>query len=317
MDDPIFIVGLPRSGSTLWSAVIAKNPAVFEIGEMLMLTPIWRRDFRYFLKVHAGDLAERENVRSMINKMFSGDRTPGIRASFWQYTAKSYRNPELEEALLQRIEASDKNVRSIFSAFIEELTAFYGFRRCCVKFPVFVNYVPTLLKWYPNCRIAHITRDPRAMVVSRANFRGERRLKGRRAMMAFTIWQYAWTSRLHVRYRSLDQYALFRYEDLMVDPENTIQQLCTFVGLQFDQEMLHPRGGQPSSVTGVRTAGFDRKAASHWKTMLSPMEARIVTLLTRGSMTRFGYDPDTHPVYQEGDDASVPRPRALVEGGKA
>jgi hypothetical protein len=182
-------------------------------------------------------------------------------------------------------------------AFIEELANHYGFNRCCVKFPVFVNYIPHLMEWYPNGKIIHITRDPRALAVSRANFWGERRLRSRKLMMLFVILQYVWTSRLHCKFNGIENYALFRYEDLLADPERTILELCDFTGIDFVPQMLYPREGQASSVTGEKSSGFNRKAASHWRNLISPLEEKIITIFTRSSMKRFGYDPMNHPVF--------------------
>lgn len=297
MDDPIFIVGLPRSGSTLWLNLITMNSEIFEIGELLFLTPAWRKDFRYFLRTAVDDLSKNENIRRMIDLMFSGRKVPGITASFWQYTAKNYNDQDLKESIYRRILESDRSLRSVFDALIDETPRHYGFNRCCVKFPVFVNYIPQLLEWYPKGKIIHITRDPRAMAISRAGFRGEKILRNRKIMMLFVILQYVWTSRLHCQYNGIENYALFRYEDLLIDPEKIIRELCDFAEIDFVPQMLEPREGQASSVTGKKSAGFDKKAASHWRKAISPLEEKVITILTRRSMKRFGYDPMNYPVF--------------------
>jgi hypothetical protein len=273
------------------------NPRIFGIEEMHFLTPPWRRDFRYFLRTSVGDLSKDENIREMIDLMFSGKRIPGIHGDFWYWEAKNYDTPDLKESIYSRIVESDRSLGSIFKTFVEEIPRHYGFDRCCIHFPVFVNYIPHLRAWYPNGKIVHITRDPRANAVSRADFRGERILRNRKMTMLFTALQYVWTSRLHCKYTGLDNYALFRYEDLLADPERTIRELCDFANIDFVPQMLEPRQGQVSSVTGEKSAGFNKKAASHWRKAISPVEEKLVTLLTRKSMQRFGYDPSTHPVY--------------------
>jgi len=295
MKNPIFIVGLHRSGSTLWFNLITMNPRVFGIEEMHFLTPPWRKDFRYFLRTTIGDLSKEENIRKMIDLMFSGKRILGIHGDFWYYEAKNYDEQALKERICSRILESDKSLGSIFKTLIEEIPRRYGFNRCCIHFPVFVNYIPDLLEWYPNGKIIHIVRDPRAMAVSRANFRGERKLRNRKIIILFAVLQYVWTSRLHCKYKGLDNYALFRYEDLLADPERTIRELCNFAEIDFVPQMLEPREGQASSVTGEKSAGFNKKAASHWRKAISPLEEKIITALARKSMKRFGYYDDTAP----------------------
>lgn len=298
MDKPIFIVGLPRSGSTFWLNMITLNPKIYKIGEMFFLSPPWRKDFRYFLKTNVGDLSKEANLRKMTDLMFSGQRIPGLTASFWQYYMNSYEE-ELKERVYQRIHASEKSLQNIFKAIIEEIPSYYGFDRCCVKFPVFVNYVPNLWEWYPNSKIIHIIRDPRAVAISRANFKGERKIKNRQIMIWFTALQYVWTSKLHCQYAQHKNYALFRYEDLLAEPEATIRKFCEFAELDFVPKMLEPKEGQASSISGEKTTGFNKKAASHWKQIITHREEQVINFLTASSMKRFGYDPDCHPIYQD------------------
>ncbi len=101
MDKPIFIVGLPRSGSTLWLNLITLDTKVFRMGEMFFLSPPWRKDFRYFLRTKVGDLSTVRNIRMMTELMFSGEAIPGITASFWQYYARYY-DGEVKERVFAR-----------------------------------------------------------------------------------------------------------------------------------------------------------------------------------------------------------------------
>ncbi|MFX1590783.1 MAG: sulfotransferase [Promethearchaeota archaeon] len=306
MEDPIFIVGLPRSGSTLWLNILAQNPKIFRIGEMLFLTP-WRRDFRYFLRKQVGDLSLEKNIDKMIELIFSHKLFPGITASFWTAYIEKVNDPHLKNIIYRRFLKSDKSLENIFKIIIEEITAFKGYGRCCVKFPVYVNHVPDIIKWYPKCKIVHITRDPRAMVISRKNDPLGTGLKLkkyphlgfiiRNILTLFVVIQYIWTSKLHYKYKGIKNYALFKYEDLLADPNRVVKELCDFVGIDFVPDMLEPKEGQASSVTGKKQKGFNKYAASHWKKVISPFEERIITFFTKSSMKRFEFDPKNHPVY--------------------
>lgn len=257
---------------------------------MLFLNPPWRKDFRYFLRKNGGDLSKRENIARMTDLMFSGKNLPGLTATFWQSRARDFDHPEFKEIITNRLLQSDKSLESIFKAVCEEITRYSGYNQYCAKFPVFVNYVPDLLKWYPNSKVIHIVRDPRAMAISRAKFQGPKRLNNRMAMILFAVSQYVWTSRLHTKYEGIANYALFRYEDLITKPERTIRKLCDFAEIDFAPQMLEPKAGQASSITGEKRDGFDGKSLSHWRETISPWEEKVITILTRNSMRRFGYD---------------------------
>ena len=298
MENPIFIIGLPRSGSTLWLNVLAQNPGIYRIGEMHFLTP-WRRDFRYVLKKQAGDLTDEKNVERLVELLFSRKLIPGLTGPFWLYDIERVDDPTLREIVKKRIMESDKSLESFFKILLEEITKFKGYERFCLKFPVFANHLPKLLKWYPESRIIHITRDPRAVAMSRTNDPGGTRHKIKKypqlkffikkTMVFLTIVQYIWTSKLHQKFKTIKNYELFRYEDLVKDPEKTVKKLCKFAQIEFVPEMLEPKKGQASSITGEKKKGFDKKASSRWKEIISPFDKTIISLFTKKSMRRFGY----------------------------
>ena len=311
MENPIFIVGLPRSGSTLWLNIITANPSVFRIGEILFLHP-WHRDFRYFLRKKVGDLSTQENIEKMIRLIFSARSVEGISSAFWHYDIKEANNSNFRHKLVKNIYASDRSLEKIFKLLIEEFTQFKGYDRFCVKFPVSVNHVDDLLSWYPKSRIIHIIRDPRAMAVSRTSDPGGAAkqisrypyLKWliKKSRMYLAICEYIITSKLHERYSQFENYAVFKYEDLLSEPEKTILDLCKFAKIEFVPDMLEPQKGkekgQKSSITGKRRSGFDQNAATRWLKVISPLDRVIISFLTRGSMKRFGYESLAHPVFK-------------------
>lgn len=270
---------------------------------MLYLTP-WRKDFKYFLKYQLGDLTKKETVDKLIECTFSRKRLPGLTAPFWYYDIEKADDPKLREIIRQRILASDRSLESIFKAFVEEITHFKGYERPCMKFPVYINHAPKLLKWYPQCKIIHIIRDPRATAISRTNDPGGTQYKLKkypylsyfikRIMILFVIVQYIWSSKLHIQYKKYKNYTLFCYEDLLNNPEEIIKQLCDFTEIEFVPEMLHPKAGQASSVTGKKHSGFDKNAAFRWEKVISPFAKSVITLLTKSSMKRFGYFPEKY-----------------------
>jgi hypothetical protein len=248
-------------------------------------------------------------IEKMIHFIFSDRIIPGIEASFWINDIKKMNEKELKEKLIAKINNSDKTLRSIFKILIEEVTLFNGFERCCAKFPMYVNHVPKLLEWFPECKVVHITRDPRAIAMSRKNDPGGTqikiqqypRLKGiiRKVMTIFVILQYIWTSRLHCKYMKYDRYKLFKYEDLLHDPKKVINELCIFTEVDFYPDMLSPNKGQASSITGKKLNGFNKEAAYHWINVITPFEKRLITSITKKSMQRFGYDYKNHQVFHD------------------
>lgn len=298
---PIFLVGLPRTGSTLVSRMLSAHPDLVVFGEMHFLTP-WRRDFRHFLK-KTGDLGDDRAIRRLVEGIFLNPPPVGLRRGpyFW----KQIRRQEaagLKAALLARLlKSQQRTIGTIFRALIEEATVCRGGRRAVVKFPVFPTYIKELREWWPESKIIHLTRDPRAIAASKSNDPGgTARLVMRYPLLErplrfsgryFAVLQYCLASQVHARFRGTDNYWLLQYESLVRNHELVVRDLCNFCGLRDYEAMLQPRAGQASSITGLKSSGFDVSRVDGWKKTLSPLEATVIERLARRSMSRFEYVP--------------------------
>lgn len=293
---PAFMVGIPRSGSTLWSRAIAQNESIYCYNEMHFLSR-GRKDFRYFLKKNAGDLSQDGNITKLVDALLKDGPKEGLRGGFWKQIQR-VEPDRLAERLYERLKASDRSLGAIFRALVDEPTLVRGYERCLVKFPVFLNEAERLFEWYPGAPIIHITRDPRAIAASKTNDPGgtaryvERhqwlRLPMRLLMDVFVVLQYRISGRIHVRCKGREGYQLFHYEELLADPAATLESLSGFIGIEFTENMLQPKEGQASSVTGAKRSGFDAAGATHWQKILTPVERYFLTKLTTSAMSQHG-----------------------------
>jgi Sulfotransferase family len=313
MKDPIFIVGPHRGGSTLWHNLIAMSPGIVRLADPRFLGHRGQRDFRFFLKTQARTLSTPEDVNTLVELLFSRKNMPGLEGAFWRFEGIStVDNPELRREVARRITESDQSVGAIARILVEEITRFSGCERACMKFPVDVGHIPELMEWFPDCKIVHITRDPRALAMSKSNDPSGTAIKVvehpsfawviRKLAVLSTIAQYRLGAKLHQRYIGLKNYRLFRYEDLLANPERVLREVCNFIETDFTDEMLQPQKGQhehqPSSLTGKRQKAFDPAAATRWRTVISRSDYWLISLLTGRSMKKLGYNPKTHPIFR-------------------
>jgi hypothetical protein len=316
MNAPIFIVGPHRAGSTLWHNLIAMCPGVMRLTDPRFLSDRRHKDFRYFVRTCVGNLSNDQNIDKMVDLCFARQNLPGLSSTFWRFESiKVAEDPELKRTISRRIKKSDRSLGSIARILIEEITRFSGSTRACVKFPVDVRHIPELLQWFPDCKIVHITRDPRALAMSKSNDPSGTAAKVaehprmawtiRKAALCMVIVQYRLSARLHKRFKTLNNYRLFRYEDLLAEPERVLRELCEFIETEFTEEMLQPQKGQhehqPSSLTGERRKAFDREAAVRWQDIISPIDYWIISSLTRRSMERLEYRPKLHPIFRDSE----------------
>jgi hypothetical protein len=321
--DPIFIVGPHRSGSTLWHNLVAIGPGILRLTDPRFLGRPGQRDFQFFLETQAPDLSAAEDVDKMVELCFSKKNIAGLESTLWEFKGvPAADNPEVRKEVSRKIQESDRSLGAIARIIIEEITRFSGYDQACVKFPVDVTRTPELLNWFPSCKIVHITRDPRALAMSKTNDPSGTALKVvehprlawliRKGAIWFNIVLYRKTAKIHKKLKRLANYRLFRYEDLLFDPERTLRELCAFIEVDFTEAMLEPQSGrhdhQPSSLTGKRQKGFDPEAAVRWQKVISSLDNILISCLTRGSMRKLGYNPRTHPIFRKASRTTLVAP---------
>jgi hypothetical protein len=302
-------------------------PGILRLADPRFLGRPGQRDFRFFLNTQARDLSTDEDVEKMVDLCLSKKSIPGLEGAFWRFEGiQAAENPDLRKEISRRIKDSDRSLGAVARAMIEEITRFSGNDRACVKFPVDVGHIPELIEWFPGCKIVHITRDPRALAMSKSNDPSGTAIKIvehphlawliRKVSVWLTIAQYRLTAKLHVRFKQLKNYRLFRYEDLLAEPERILRELCEFIEADFSEEMLEPQRGQhehqPSSLTGKRQKAFDSKAATRWKTVISRVDYWLISAFTRRSMKKLGYNPKTHPIFRKVEQFRQPVQRQIT-----
>jgi hypothetical protein len=312
MTNPIFIIGPHRAGSTLWHNLISMCPGVIRLTDPRFLGRRGQRDFRFFLDTQARNLTTPEDINTLVELCFSKKNIPGLEGAFWRFEGiTAVDDHELRKQVARQIMDSDRSLGAIAKILVEAITRFSGCDRACVKFPVDIGHIPELIKWFPECKIVHITRDPRALAMSKSNDPSGTAIKVlehprfawliRKLAVLSTIAQYRLSAKMHLQLECLNNYRLFRYEDLLADPERVLRELCDFIETDFTEEMLEPQKGrhehQPSSLTGKRQKAFDPAAATRWKTIISKGDYWLISLLTRESMKKLGYNPKTHPIF--------------------
>jgi hypothetical protein len=301
----LFIVGSPRTGSTLLRHVLNRSPAVCLASETHFLKHSRRaRLHRRLADAAAGDGdVRRTAVRDVVTEL--------LKPRFWTWPS---RNLEVD-SLIDRVLATDLSERALFSLLLD----LYVERRCAdravavrgEKTPDHLYQVATLARWFPDARFIHTFRDPRAIYASRLVRTGE----GRRGMKArlpkvparvldpllaplevvetSRVWLDA--ARLHRRHaRELgERYRLIRFEDLVADPRGVVTEICAFVGIPFDEHLLDETVVVGSSFEEERHAaqGFDRRSVDRWRDHVHPLVKAWFGIIGRRELRRFGYRP--------------------------
>jgi hypothetical protein len=300
--EAIFIVGVPRSGTTMMRYLLETSDRVAIARENHFMGHILgRRGARHFFR-RAGDLSDDQTIRKIVDMIYSGEyeRLAGWRrpSPYWYWLKDNVARDELERRLL----AAERSERGLFQTFLRVYADANGKPVMGEKTPTHLNYVDTLLEWFPDARVLHILRDPRAVYVSDRYRRQSRDrwpytwirrvpllLESYLLLLTVVTWPRA--LRLHRRLAKAypGRYLLVRFEDIVRKPIETLPGVFEFLGIEMPASIA-------SDVTvpqqhGMRSSdeGIDPNAADRWRGRIKAPARRFIELFLRGPMGRYGY----------------------------
>lgn len=290
-----FVVGLPRTGTKLIVDILHQSPdGQFRLSpENFYLGHFIRRGVRHQLSGF-GDLQSNANVEILIDAMFSGR----FRGTYWERLGTGDLGIS-RERLSRLVLSSDRSQRSIYEAMMIAYPDISTETIVGDKNPGHLYHVPKLLEWFPQAKIIHMLRDPRAILVSEWRKRAAQGTTGSFWREPHTVaivlhvtitWLHA--VRLHAKYaRDYPQnYFLLKFENLVSDSEKSVRELCAFLDISLDLESVLPRQYDSSLAQGVsRSGGFDAGTLTRWKDHIRPWMNEWVLFFGKEQMSRFGY----------------------------
>lgn len=281
---PVFIVGMPRSGTTLLSAMVDAHPDVAISPETHFYTRCrWKRG-PAVLPGGTGRERPVEEVWACVQQQ------PG-------FGDADFSDAEVE-AMERRIFASASPRPADVLAAVESV---YAERADAVgwgeKTPDHLRHVPTIFRDFPDAVVVAIVRDPRDVCRSLQD------LPWNRDTLAESAWTWRRYARLTHRYR-LDypeRFRMVRYEDLLDTPEAVVHDVLRWMEAEVDAEVLdrvlrfHERESGPANRErepwkGKTRRPIDPSNKEKWRTQMPPAERWIVQRLTRPLLGDFGYD---------------------------
>lgn len=278
MDEPIFIVGANRSGTTL---------------------------LRLILNAHS-NIAIPDEIQYFKSRGIARWRQPGMTSEeyarfvrrFLRVNCRSLTGLDvgrLENGLLSYPEI---DLRHPYRAALSSWAHLQGKGRWGEKTPGNLFYADVIHDMFPSARFIYIVRDPRAGVSSMMNVPFFPRDV---VFNAMNRRKHNMEGRTYLeKYVPGSQRITVRYEDLVTDPIRTINHICTFVRVPFEKQMLqfhvdadrfmNEEAVVTYNVSATRPILRDQKEA--WRNYLSKEDIAFVECICREEMLRYGYPPD-------------------------
>lgn len=187
-----------------------------------------------------------------------------------------------------------------YRALIEWFVARYGERVDRPAREVWIEHSPwnaqyaeTLLEHFPDARLIHLVRDGRAVAASVMKLEwGPNEIH-----VAAPWWAHRLAFGLAAESRfGGDRVMRVRYEELLTEPRATLDRLCAFVGVGFEDAMLDGDGLRVPEFTSQwhQLVGSkpDPTRATAWQRDLSPRQIEIFESITGELLPYLGYQLD-------------------------
>jgi hypothetical protein len=217
----VFLIGSPRSGSTLTARMLGAHPAVFAPPETHLLTPLAHLGFYGNVEKAPYDpIITRQAAHELVRAL------PGGEADY--VTA----------------------MRACSDAIYERLLAASGRTLLLEKTPAYALVLPFLAKLYPDAKYLVLTRHPLAVWSSYVEsfFDGD-------AVAAHAnnpiLERYVPAIARFLREQPVPILHI-RYETLVREPEAEMRRVCAFLGVDFEPGMVeYGREGQPQPTVAA------------------------------------------------------------------
>jgi hypothetical protein len=263
--DPIFVGGVPRSGTTLLRVILDTHP-----------------------NIHCG--TELRVVQALANLWTAADRTgqPLLTEAYG-----------VDDLRLRAI------FSELILAFLEPAWRASGKPRTAEKTPWNLLVFPELHRLFPASPLVHVIRDGRDVVASRLErdraTSGAQALDTV-ALAAKRAQEWVDAMVLRSRMRSdpdlASGYYEIRYEELVVSPEAALRNLFAFLDEPFEPAVLdfhhvsrEVSGSEEWSAANVRRPIFE-SSIGRWRQSLDAREARAVEDVAGPTLLELGYGTD-------------------------
>jgi hypothetical protein len=273
---PVFIVGAPRSGTTLLQYMLRSHPALsLPTGESHFFVPLYRNASHY------GDLSQANNVRRVLQAMEA-------QSAEFLYTDMHGLKFDIE-ALTQAFVAEGRStMRDIVSGLFEKNAAGEGKPRWGDKTPYYVLHLPKLLDWWPDAQIIHIVRDGRDVALSM--FARRHDFGAYNIYHVAKVWaQYVEAGREQGRRLPTSQYMELRYEDMIGDQRPALQTICSFLGETYSDDLLEYKKAGMAGKTPMLQKPIQKNNQDKWKHDMTPWQIRVFESAAAETLRKFDY----------------------------
>jgi hypothetical protein len=276
-DRPIFVVGCPRSGTTLFRVMLHAHPRIALPPENQYVMPAYHRRAKF------RDLTVERNRQRLAD--WITQRPDG-----------GFHYLELDgEKVAREIVDGATTLGTALGIPFRAYAQKFGKERWGDKRPAYYGFMDELDRLFPDAQFIHVVRDGRAAVASyKAKMAFPRSDDGIRGIATWVRAVDA--ARASGAKLGPQRYLEVRYEDFIAEAEREMRAVCAFLGEEFHPEMCQPEliaaEVTPKSWSHQQQIlqGIHSKSVEAWRDELEPWEIATMERVAGGRLESFGYE---------------------------
>ena len=282
----VFIVGLPRSGTTWMMWLLAQHPEVVAMQQSGAFLPVkrmeewWVHDHRYSRGRQAGAGEAGPDGADGEGAGYEMAGTSEIIAPKDFYDSAR----EMLSVVYDRVAAQTPGTRTVVD-----------------QTPEHMEFAPLIRGVFPDAYFLHVVRDPRAVCSSMRNA-----LKSWADPSGFPHTPVhisrGWNRFVQLGRQigtTTDRYHMVRYEDLTANGNDELEKIHRWLGLETssasrERAIASCKIEKLRKHTSMPQGFFRRGTSDGWRSDLSGSELRTIEYIAREEMGKHGYDT-SHP----------------------
>jgi len=279
----IFLVGAPRSGTTILQALLASHPRITSFPETKFFHYLWNNRLKSKLCDRLHEFFHEEIFR-----------------------------PDLysKSEIYNRGSTSDRI--KWFVGILDQLATEENNSIWLEKTPEHVYFVQDILNYLPDAKFIHVIRNPLDVVASMRKATSDpvnNAIWGGEWTLQFCVERWKSSALVNNYFRNDSRHLLVRYEDLLEDKVKILSQCCYFIDVVYDREMLRNYRAQAIALSLGHPwhKEIDREIepaiVAKYKDYFNESEVKYVLDRTAELRSYFGYmysEPDNVELVTEG-----------------
>lgn len=269
-DPPVIVLGVSRSGTSLIRQMLNHHSKLAIPPESYFIPILWER-----YRAH-------QNMKNLLT-----DVGFLVRIRQWGISSDEIRTR------LPPCPAFADVIQAIYKSYAEAR----GKARFGDKTPLYMRHLELLEQVFPGAQYVHIVRDGRDAALSYLNMRSRPRFSWAwpKGLSDFAI---SWRNEVIGARRfgaiiAAGRYFELRYEDLVTEPELKLREVCSFLNLQYERDMLeYYRDARQSArrlANHARLAEPPTPGARDWRNSLKPADLKRFEAIAGELLSNFGY----------------------------